>query len=141
MKQLTTNEIKERIYKYFEVKDTNSLKESGLFQLATSSMGKLNFSKKETWENLYRKFIDILPHEQWETGYGCINGINIFNYNRPWQVFDLDPQKATIQDIKKAYYRLSKIYHPDNLETGDDKIFKRLTNYYKSLTEMLNFKI
>jgi hypothetical protein len=139
--KLSINEIKKKIYEYFEVTDTDALKKSGLFQLSVSGMENINLSKKETWEQLYRKFIGILPGEENETGYGCINGINIFKYNRPWQVFDLDPNKATTEDIKSAYRKLSKIYHPDIPETGNQEIFERLTNFYKSLTETLNFRI
>lgn len=72
--------------------------------------------------------------QEGEEGYGCINGINIFKYDLPWRVFGLDPDRATDEDIKAAFYRLSKIYHPDS-PTGDDKIFQRLTLFYKSLTE------
>ncbi len=138
-KELSINQIKKKIYEHFEVEDTDSLKKSGLFQLSVSGMENLNLSKKETWEKLYRKFIGILPGEENETSYGCINGINIFKYNRPWQIFDLDPNKATTEDIKSAYRKLSKIYHPDIPETGDKQIFERLTSFYKSLTQTFNF--
>ena len=111
----------------------DELKESGQFKMATDGMDKLNFNQKETWEMLYRKWIDILPNEIDEEGYGCINGINIFKYFRPWPVFNLDPKTATQEEIKTAFYQLSKIYHPDNQETGDRKIFERLNQMYKSL--------
>ncbi|MFM7788456.1 MAG: DnaJ domain-containing protein, partial [Microcystis panniformis] len=62
------------------------------------------------------------------------NGINIFKYFRPYRVFDLDPNTASKEDIKNAYYRLSKIYHPDNQETGDAEVFDCLTVMYKSIT-------
>jgi DnaJ-class molecular chaperone len=75
----------------------------------------------------------VLPHEAEEEGYGCINGIDIFKYFQPWQVFDLDPKTATKEDIKQAYYKLSKIYHPDVSGSGDDKIFERINTMYKSL--------
>jgi hypothetical protein len=101
--------------------------------MATDGMDELNFAEKQTWEMLYRKWIDILPNETNEQGYGCINGINIFNYSRPWDVFNLDYETATQDDIKTAFRQLSKIYHPDNQETGDRKIFERLTQMYNSL--------
>lgn len=132
-KSLKMPQLKEVIYKYFEVSDTDKLKESDRFKMATDGMGKLNLSKKETWEMLYRKWIDILPEEQNQEGYGCINGIDIFKYNRPWQIFGLDGKTATEEDLKKAYRRLSKIYHPDNQETGNRGIFERLEKMYKSL--------
>lgn len=132
-KSLTLPQLKEAIYKYFEVANTDELKKSDRFKMATDGMDKLDYSKKETWEILYRKWIGILPEEQNEEGDGCINGINIFKYNRPWQIFGLEGKTATEEDVKKAYRQLSKIYHPDNQETGDRKIFERLEKMYKSL--------
>jgi hypothetical protein len=133
IKPLALSKIKEEIYKHFSVKNTPELKKSGAFKMATDGMNGLNLSVKDGWEKLYRKFIGILPGEENQQGYGCINGINIFNYFKPWQVFGLNPQSATTQDIKEAYYRLSKIYHPDNHQTGDSNIFENLTVMYKSI--------
>lgn len=134
IKPLTLPKIKSAIYQHFNVKNTTELRKSGAFRMATDGMTDLNLSLKEGWEILYRKFVGILPGEEHQEGYGCINGVNIFNYFRPWQVFGLDPQIASLQDIKSAYYRLSKIYHPDNQETGDARIFDNLTIMYKSIT-------
>ena len=131
---LTVKELKAAVYQYFNVKDTQELKKSGRYKLATNDLGKLNLGRKEAWELLYRKYVDILPEEKGETGKDCINGINIFKYFRPWDVFGLDPQSATTEEIKGAYRRLSKIYHPDIPETGDARIFDRLTVMYESLT-------
>lgn len=135
VKKLTVTQVKQAIYDHFSVKDTKELKKSGAFQLATSSMGNVNLSKKEDWEHLYRKLIGILPGEESESGYGCINGINIFKYDMPWRAFGLDPKVSSTEDVKAAYRDLSKIYHPDNSETGNAEIFDRLTVFYKSLTE------
>ena len=134
VKPLTLAQIKAAIYQHFSVKNTTELKKSGAFKMATDGMDTLNLSVKDGWEKLYRKFIGILPGEENQQGYGCINGINVFNYFKPWQVFDLDPQIATTQDIKNAYHRLSKIYHPDVSETGDAAIFDCLTTMYKSIS-------
>jgi hypothetical protein len=134
VKPLTLSQIKEAIYRHFSVKNTTELKKSGAFKMATDGMGTLNLSVKDGWEKLYRKFVGILPGEENQQGYGCINGINIFNYFKPWQVFELDPQTATNQDIKSAYHRLSKIYHPDVAQTGDAAIFDCITIMYKSIS-------
>lgn len=133
VKPLTLNQIKTAIYQHFSVKNTTELKKSGAFKMATDGID-LNLSLKDGWEKLYRKFIGILPGEENQQGYGCINGINIFNYFKPWLVFDLDPQNATPQDIKNAYHKLSKIYHPDVPDTGDAAIFDGLTIMYKSIS-------
>ncbi len=132
-KQLKIQDLKEAIYEHFGVKNTDDLKKSERFKMATDGMDKLNFAEKQTWEILYRKWIYILPDETNEEGYGCINGIDIFKYFRPWQVFNLDSKTATQDDIKTAFRQLSKIYHPDNQETGDRKIFERLTQMSNSL--------
>ena len=133
-KPLTLPQLKTAIYGYFSVKDTIDLKKSGSYKMATDGMESLNLSVKDGWEKLYRKFIGILPNEINEQGYGCINGINIFNYFKPWQVFGLDGKTATPKDIKDAYYALSKIYHPDMGETSDPVIFDRITTMYKSIS-------
>jgi hypothetical protein len=134
-KPLTLTQLKAAVYKYFGVADTKTLKLSGAFQLATSSIEKIDLSKRPGWEALYRKLIGVLPNEANEQGYGCVNGINVFKYDMPWKAFGLDPQKATTPEIKTVYHALSRIYHPDNQETGDAQIFDRLTIFYKSLTE------
>lgn len=134
VKPLTLAQLKTAIYQHFSAKNTTELKKSGAFKMATDGMDTLNLSLKDEWEKLYRKFIGILPGEENQQGYGCINGINVFNYFKPWQVFDLNPQTATSGDIKNAYRRLSKIYHPDVPDTGDAAIFDCLTVMYKSIS-------
>ncbi|CAN1213541.1 Heat shock protein DnaJ-like protein [Tumidithrix helvetica PCC 7403] len=134
VKPLTLAQLKEAIYKEFAVKNTTELKKSGAFNMATNGITDLNLTVKDGWERLYRKFIGILPNEMNEQGYGCINGINIFNYSKPWTVLALDPKTATLQDIKNAYHGLSKIYHPDVPVTGDTAIFDRITTMYKSIS-------
>lgn len=133
-KPLSMKELKEAVYGYFDVKGTPTLKKSNSFKMATDGMESLNLSKKDSWETLYRKFIGILPNEEEEEGYGCINGIDIFKYFRPWQVFGLDPKLATAADIKKAYHDLSKQYHPDASKTGDAEIFDRINTMYQSIS-------
>lgn len=133
VKPLPLTQIKSAIYQYFSVKNTTELKKSGSFSMATDGMSDLNLTVKDGWEKLYRKLIGILPDEENQQGDGCINGVNIFNYFKPWQVFNLDSKVATPQDIKNSYYALSKIYHPDVPLTGNATIFDRLTTMYKSI--------
>lgn len=134
VKPLPLAQIKAAVYQYFSVKNTTELKKSGAFNMAIDGMDNLNLTVKSGWEQLYRKFSGILPEEENQQGYGCINGINIFNYFKPWRIFDLDAKVANTQDIKNAYYALSKIYHPDVTTTGDAAIFDRLTTMYKSIS-------
>jgi hypothetical protein len=134
IKPLPLAQIKAAVYQYFSVKNTTELKKSGAFNMAIDGMNNLNLTVKSGWEQLYRKLIGILPEEENQQGYGCINGLNIFNYFKPWQIFGLDAKVANTQDIKNAYYALSKIYHPDVTTTGDAAIFDRLTTMYKSIS-------
>jgi hypothetical protein len=133
VKPLPLAQIKSAIYEYFSVNNTTELKKSGSFNMAIDGMSDLNLTVKDGWEKLYRNLIGILPNEENQHGDGCINGVNIFNYFKPWQVFNLDSKVATPQDIKNAYYALSKIYHPDVPSTGNAAIFDRLTTMYKSI--------
>ncbi|MCG9884191.1 MAG: DnaJ domain-containing protein [Cyanobacteria bacterium] len=130
---LSLKELKDEIYEKFSVKTTKALKASPAFQMAMDGMDTVNLAKRDGWEMLYRRFIGVLPEEENQTGPDCINGVNIFNYFRPWQVFGLDSKTAEDKDVKAAYYELSKIYHPDNAETGDSRIFQRLNQMYRSL--------
>lgn len=130
---LSLDRLKLAIYSRFSVDNTPSLKKSKKFNMAIDGLGKINLALKSTWESLYRKFISVLPNETEQEGADCINGINIFQYFRPWQVFGLDGSTATKADIKAAYRKLSKIYHPDTLKTGDARIFDRLHIMYKSI--------
>jgi flagellar basal body-associated protein FliL len=134
VKPLPLAQIKAAVYQYFSVKNTTELKKSGAFNMAIDGMDNLNLTVKSGWEQLYRKFAGILPEEENQQGYGCINGLNIFNYFKPWRIFGLDAKVANTQDIKNAYYALSKIYHPDVTTTGDAAIFDRLTTMYKSIS-------
>ena len=133
-KPLPLPQLKKVVFEHFQVENLTALKKSANFQMATSGLGKLEFSKKEGWETIYRKLIGILPGEDSQTGDGCINGINIFKYDMPWKAFGLDPKTSTTDDIKAAYRQLCQIYHPDK-PTGNSSVFDRLTTFYKSLTE------
>ncbi|NEO87839.1 MAG: molecular chaperone DnaJ [Spirulina sp. SIO3F2] len=130
---LSMQALKQALYQEFEVSNTAELRKNGFFRGLTFNMGKFDFRFKNTWKRLYRKFIGILPDERHEQGYGCINGINIFNYFRPWDVFSLDSKTATVLEIRQAYHHLAKIYHPDNPSTGDRTVFERLEVMYRSL--------
>ena len=42
---------------------------------------------------------------------------------------------ATQDEIKSAYRKLAKMYHPDNKETGDAEKFKEATEAYSVLSD------
>ena len=72
-KSLTLPQLKQSLYEHFQVANTDQLKKSDRFKMATDGMDKLDFSKKETWEMLYRKWIDILPDEVNQEGLSLIH--------------------------------------------------------------------
>lgn len=136
-KAMKPAEIKAAIFDYFGVGDKRTvtiLRKNSRFLMETEGMDLPSLASAEGWKTLYREFVGYLPGEEFQTGYGCINGVNIFQYFRPWRVFGLDPATATNQDKKDAYYQLSKAYHPDNKETGDAKIFDLIKNMYTSIS-------
>ncbi len=133
-KPLSLPQLRKAVLDHFQVKDLAALRKSATFQMATSGLGKLELTKKDGWEAIYRKSIGILPGEDAETGEGCLNGINIFKYDMPWKAFGLDPKTSTTDEVKTAYRELCQIYHPDK-PTGSSAIFDRLTTFYKSLVE------
>ena len=133
-KPLSIAQLKATIYDRFAVASTPALRKSKNFAMATDGIGKLNFADKKVWEQLYRQCIGILPHEISEQGADCINGVDIFKYFRPWQVFGLDGKTATPTEIKAAYRNLSKVYHPDNRETGNAAMFDRINTMYQSIS-------
>jgi len=50
----------------------------------------------------------------------------------PYEVLGLNSQ-ATGEQVKSRYRELSKIYHPDNKETGDRKIFEKVNQAYQQV--------
>lgn len=132
-KPLSMNQLKTAVFSHFEVKNTTALRKSSSFKMATDGMDKLNLRLKQSWEVLYRQFVGVLPGEASEVGDSCINGIDIFKYFQPWKVFGLDAKSASNDDIKQAYRKLSKQYHPDNIESGDARMFERINTMYQSI--------
>lgn len=49
----------------------------------------------------------------------------------PYEILGI-PVGTPISDVRKAYRRLSVIYHPDK-ETGDEKMFVKLTKGMKKI--------
>jgi DnaJ domain len=141
LEEIELDILKEAVYDRFRVSTTRELKDCFVFlELLESDgywpIGDSDFRRLETWKDLYRKFVEILPGEDQEEGYGCINGINIFKYFRPWRVFNLDSKTATQAEIRTAYCVLVKVYHPDNQETGDREIFDRIQIMYRSINNL-----
>lgn len=50
----------------------------------------------------------------------------------PWKVLGI-PRDSDIKDVKSAYRALAKVYHPDNISTGDAKEYSKIQEAYKSI--------
>ncbi len=62
---------------------------------------------------------------------GMINGVNVLTEFFPWQVFGVDGRTASTRDLKTAFRRLSKVYHPDVPATGDREVFEKVHRLYE----------
>lgn len=128
--ELTLPQLKKAVTKAFGCKTYEALKKNGNFKLYVQAEN-LKLNLKDSWKQLYREWVDIPESEKNSIGYGCINGINIFQDFRPWEVFGLDPQQASPEDIKVSFRKLALQYHPD--QGGDRTIIERLTHMRDSL--------
>lgn len=52
----------------------------------------------------------------------------------PYKVLGVSP-KDSLKDIKTVYRKLSRKYHPDNLETGDSKKFQEILKAWKYIED------
>lgn len=52
----------------------------------------------------------------------------------PYKVLGVSPRDS-LKEIKTVYRKLSRKYHPDNLETGDSKKFQEITKAWKYIEE------
>ena len=132
---LNDRDLKKAIYQRFEVKTQAQLLKSGNFKMATSGMavkGKgFDPKSRESWEDVHRKTVGILPEEKNETGPHIVNGINVMKYDMPWKAFGLNPKTATGEEIKRTAKKILAKHHPDN--GGDPAVFDRLHQFYQSI--------
>lgn len=127
---LKINELKSAVCEAFKCESYTQLKKNEAFKLATVGRS-LDFRTKESWLLLYREWVGVPENEQHEEGETVINGIDVLKNFRPWQVFGLDAQEATVEDIKNSFRRLSKTYHPD--VGGNREVFEKLKKMRDSL--------
>lgn len=128
--ELKIQELKQAVVKAFGCKNYEALKKNNNFNFYIKSEG-LKLNLKSSWKKIYREWVAIPDSEKNDIGHGCINGIDIFKNFRPWEVFGLNPQTATPEDIKKAFRQLAMEYHPD--KGGNRQILERLKHMRDSL--------
>ncbi len=128
--ELSMAELKDAVVKAFRCKSYEELKKNENFKLYIAD-AKLKLNTKDTWQKLYREWVALPESEQNAIGSNCINGIDIFRNFRPWEVFGLNPENATADDIKASFRKLSLQHHPD--QGGDAKVFDRLKHMRDSL--------
>jgi DnaJ-class molecular chaperone len=56
----------------------------------------------------------------------------LINY---YAVLDCENTETNTTVFKKSYYKLSKIYHPDNIDTGNKELFEMINTAYKILMD------
>jgi nucleoid DNA-binding protein len=85
-KPLKSAEIKAAVFDYFGIREkrtVTALRKSSRFQMETEGMDMPSLASADGWKTLYREFVGYLPGEEFQSGYGCINGVNIFQYFKP----------------------------------------------------------
>jgi len=99
---------------------------------------KLEYLKaNEPWKNAKRNLIKFAIILGWiamiATAYKCDHLQSDTVAFDPLEILQIS-EDASAAEIKKAYRRLSLIYHPDK-ETGDQELFVKITKAYAALTD------
>ncbi len=128
--ELTMAQLKAEVCKVFGCKTTAELRKSSEFKLAMTGRS-VDLTTKADWQKLYREWVGLLQSERGGTGPTHINGIDVLENFRPWQIFGLKPATATADDIKEAFRSLAKVHHPD--AGGDPRVMERLVKMRDSL--------
>jgi hypothetical protein len=116
-------DLKDAVIAAFNCSSYPELKKNGSFALFVQDK-KLKMNNKAAWLVVYRRFVGLPDSERDAIGSTAINGVDVLRNFLPWKVFDLDPQKATADDIKAAFNRLAKEHHPDH--GGHPEVFQQL---------------
>ena len=113
LSSMSINQIKEKVAMGWGKHSYKELKNDKDWKNYHKSSG-LNGSLRKTWETYYREWVNLPRDEQnLPAGENVVNGIDIFQNFRPWEVFNLDRQTATTEDVRSAFRRLSMRFHPD----------------------------
>jgi hypothetical protein len=127
---LTLTQLKSEVCRVFGCANAKELRQSSEFNLAMAGRS-IDLKTKADWQKLYREWVGVPQAERNRSGATCINGIDVLENFRPWHVFGLEPTTASADDIKEAFRRLAKEYHPD--VGGDPRVMERLQKMRDSL--------
>lgn len=92
---------------------------------------------KEPWQKAKSRFIKLALIFGWialaATAYKVAHLQHDYVNWDPFEILGIDPG-SSIKEIKRAYHKLSLVYHPDK-ETGDPKKFMMISKAYAALTD------
>jgi hypothetical protein len=131
---MTLSNIKAAVAKSWGKKSYAELTKDADWKIYHGNSG-LKGQLRSTWEHYYREWVALPSDERQHTAdYGIINGIDIFKNFRPWEVFGINKENGTREEVLTAYKTLAKQYHPDTGKNGGDRrIFEKLTEMRDSL--------
>lgn len=117
------------------VSDPKKLKEE--CQCPQCIKKRINLAQAEPYKGLKNFLLRLLLIGGWALLILLTYKVSQFDYEMsnfdPYEILSVD-FGATDGQIRRAYHKLSVIYHPDK-ETGDAKKFMRITKAYKALTD------
>ena len=134
-KTMTMKQAKDAVLQKFNCKTVTELRKNKTFMMSMTDE-EVKLKSKDDWLKLYRRWIAVPDSERNLSGKTCINGIDVLENFRPWHVFNLNPETATTEDIKKAFRELAKVHHPD--VGGDERVFERLQKMRDSVLAMMS---
>ncbi|XP_015784366.1 translocation protein SEC63 homolog [Tetranychus urticae] len=125
------------LWPYEKKKDKDKLRDINACHCGPCAIKSNYLESREPWKNVKNQAIKAVLLLGWIamilTAYKVVNLQHDYVVWDPFEILGIDPSSSTAE-IKKAYRRLSLIYHPDK-ETGDEKKFLLLTKAYAALTD------
>jgi hypothetical protein len=122
-KPLTLSQLKAAVLQRFGCADAKALRANKDFQMAMAGE-EFDLKTRAGWLMLYRQWVGVPEDERSLSGPTAINGIDVLLNFRPWIVFGLDPNTASVEDVNDVFRKLVKLHHPDY--GGDPRVFQQL---------------
>ncbi|CAG0898243.1 unnamed protein product, partial [Cyprideis torosa] len=120
-----------------EIEDDSGRKEKDC-RCHQCQLKRQRLKNKDPWKNTKNRAKKLLLAAGWAFLAFLTYQVSQFDYEYanfdPYDILQISPS-ASSGEIKKSYRQLSKILHPDNVQTGDEKQFMRLRKAYEALTD------